>query len=138
MRAAAGHKLTAIGTGARKSIYDSPLSYFQNVHQIFLQIMETMKMIKIIKIIQTIKMKVTTQQINVCSKSTIEKKFWCLYGYLWTYFTPCSSVFNVDFKHVVVHYFLSITNIKDLCFTCIKNLHIFLPSFLKNFSFTLH
>ena len=47
----------------------------------------------------------TTQQTSTCSKSTIEKKFWCLYGYLWTYFTPCSSVFNIDFEHVIVHYF---------------------------------
>ena len=93
----------------RKSIYDSPLNYFQNVHQIpiFLQIMETMKMIKITKIIQTIKMKVIKQQINICSNTTVEKKFWCLHGYLWTYFTPCSSVFDVDFKHVIVHYFFS-------------------------------
>ena len=33
------------------------------------------EMIKIVKIIQTIKMRVTTQQINTCSKSAIEKKF---------------------------------------------------------------
>ena len=44
-------------------------------------------------------------ETNRCWKSTIEKKFWCLYGYLWTYFTPCSSVFNIDFEHVIVHYF---------------------------------
>ena len=62
-------------------------------------------MIKIMNIIQTIKMKVTTQQTNSCSKSTIEKTFRCLYGYLWTYFTPCSSVFNIDFKHGIVHWF---------------------------------
>ena len=55
------------------------------------------------KIIQTIKMKVTTKQTNTCAKSTVEKKFWCLYGYLWTNFTPCSSVFNVDFEHVIIH-----------------------------------
>ena len=46
------------------------------------------------KLIQAIKMKVTTQRTNTCSTSTIEKKFSCLYGYLWTYFTPCSSVFR--------------------------------------------
>ena len=34
---------------------------------------------------------------------TIEKKFWCLYGYLGIYFTSCSSVFNVDFEHVIIH-----------------------------------
>ena len=65
-------------------------------------------MIKIMKIIQTIKMKITIQQTNKFSKSTIEKKFWCLYGYLWTYFTPCSSVFNIDFEHVIVHYFFTL------------------------------
>ena len=27
--------------------------------------------------------------------------FWCLYCELWTYFTPCSSVFTVNFKHVI-------------------------------------
>ena len=90
-------------------------------------------MIKITKIIQTIKMKVTTQQTNTCSMLTMEKKFWLLYGYLSTYFLPCSNVFNVDFEHVIVHYF-SITNIKDLCFTFIENLHVFLPNFLKNVS----
>ena len=31
------------------------------------------------------------------------KKGLCLYGYLWTYFTLCSSVFNVNFKHLIVH-----------------------------------
>ena len=40
---------------------------------------------------------------NTCSKSTIERKFWCLYDKLWTYFTPCSSVLNADFEHVVIH-----------------------------------
>ena len=29
---------------------------------------------------------------NTCPKSTLEKKFCCLCGYLWTYFTPRSSV----------------------------------------------
>ena len=38
------------------------------------------EMIKIMKIIQTIKMRVTTQQTNTCSKSTVEKKFWHLDG----------------------------------------------------------
>ena len=38
------------------------------------------EMLKIMKIIQTIKMGVTAQQTNTCSKSTIEKKFWRLYG----------------------------------------------------------
>ena len=28
------------------------------------------------------KMKVTTEQTNTCSKSTVEKKFWCLYDKL--------------------------------------------------------
>ena len=79
-------------------------------------------------------------ETNRCWKSTIEKKFWCLYGYLWTYFTPCSSVFNVDFEHVIVNQFcfFFITNIKDLCFTYIENLLILLPSFFKNVSFKLH
>ena len=27
--------------------------------------------------------------------------FWCLYCYFRTYFTPCSSVSNVNFKHVL-------------------------------------
>ena len=27
--------------------------------------------------------------------------FWCLYCYLWTYFTPCSSVSIVNFEHVI-------------------------------------
>ena len=35
-------------------------------------------------------------------KVKAEKKFCCLYCYLWTYFTPCSSIFNVDFEHVIV------------------------------------
>ena len=26
-----------------------------------------------------------------------------VYGFPWTYFTPCSSVFNIDFEHVIVH-----------------------------------
>ena len=42
-------------------------------------------MIKIMKIIQTIKMRVTTQQTNTCSKSTIEKSF---------------GVFMVSFEHI--------------------------------------
>ena len=60
-------------------------------------------MIKTMKIIQTMKMKVTTHQTNTCSKSTIGKRLWSLYDKLWTYFTPCSSVSNVDFEHVIVH-----------------------------------
>ena len=31
------------------------------------------------------------------------KKVLCLSGYLWTYFTPCSSAFDIDFEHVIVH-----------------------------------
>ena len=31
------------------------------------------------------------------------KKFWCFYDKLWTYFTPCSNVFNIDFEHMVAH-----------------------------------
>ena len=27
--------------------------------------------------------------------------FWCLYCYLWTYFTPCSSVSIVNFERVI-------------------------------------
>ena len=60
-------------------------------------------MIKIMKIILAMKMMVTIKQINTCSKSTIEKTFWCLYDKLWKYFTLCSSVFSVDFKQVIVH-----------------------------------
>ena len=58
-------------------------------------------MIKIMKIIQTIEMKVTTRQTNTCSKSAIEKRFWCRFSY--GYFTLCSGVFNVNFEHVIVH-----------------------------------
>ena len=112
----------------------SPLSLFQNVHQIpiFLQIMKTMKMIKIMKIIQTMKMKVTTEQTNTCSKSTVEKKFWCLYDKLQTYFTPCLSVFNVGFEHVIVHR-VDVFHYKHQRFyvSCIENV-IFLGGFLKN------
>ena len=27
--------------------------------------------------------------------------FWCLYCYLWTYFTPCSSVSIVNYEHII-------------------------------------
>ena len=60
-------------------------------------------MIKIMKIIQTTKMKVKTQQTNTCSKSTMKKNILCLSGYIWKYFTPCSSVFDFDFEHVIVY-----------------------------------
>ena len=30
------------------------------------------------------------------------KKVLCLSGYSWTYFTSCSSVFDIDFEHVIV------------------------------------
>ena len=58
-------------------------------------------MTKIIKIIQAIKMKVTTQQTNTRSQSTMKKKFGVFM--LSLNITPCSSVFNVDFEHVIVH-----------------------------------
>ena len=112
----------------------SSLSLFQNVHQIpiFLQIMRTMKMIKIMKIIQWMKMKVTTEHTNTCSKSTVEKKFWCLYDKLWTYVTPCSSVFNVGFEHVIIYRVVFYYHKHQRFYVfCIENL-IFLLSFLKN------
>ena len=56
-----------------------------------------------------------TQSAFTCSKLTIEAleqeqyrhqnntlaSFWCLYCYLWTYFTPCSSASIVNFEHVI-------------------------------------
>ena len=51
----------------------------------------------------------TRTRCKTCSKLTINSRltnksmtsFWCLYGELWTYFTPCSSVPIVNFKHVI-------------------------------------
>ena len=37
-----------------------------------------------------------------------------------------------------INMLFSTKDIKDLCFTCIENVHIFLPSLLKNVCFTLH
>ena len=46
--------------------------------------------------------------------------------------TLCSSVFNVDFEHVIVHSVgFSTSNIKDFMLFCIENI-ILLLSFLKN------
>ena len=33
-------------------------------------------------------------------RTTLLASFWCLYCYLWTYFTPCSSVSFVDFEQI--------------------------------------
>ena len=37
---------------------------------------------------------------NKETRTTPMALFWCLYCYLWTYFTPCSSVSIVNFEHV--------------------------------------
>ena len=49
---------------------------------------------------------------EICSKLTIIKTrktpllwFCCLYCYLWAYFTPCSIVSIVNFKHVIAGWF---------------------------------
>ena len=41
-----------------------------------------------------------SQVNNKDTRTTPMKSFWCLYCYLWRYFTPCSSVSIVDFEHV--------------------------------------
>ena len=39
---------------------------------------------------------------EICSKSTIKtRSFWCLYYWLWIYFTSCSSVSIVNVEHVI-------------------------------------
>ena len=38
----------------------------------------------------------TRTRCEICLKS-----LWCLYCKLWIYFTPCSSVFIVNFEHVI-------------------------------------
>ena len=38
---------------------------------------------------------------NENTKTTPMASFWCFYWELWTYFTPCSSVFIVNFEHVI-------------------------------------
>ena len=30
--------------------------------------------------------------------------FWCLYFWLWTYFTPCFNIFIVNFEHVIANW----------------------------------
>ena len=89
-------------------------------------------MIKIMKIIQTMKMKVTTEQTNTSSKLAIAKKFWCLYDELWTYFTPCSSVFNVNFEHVIVHRVVFFPHKHQRFYVFVTENVIILLSFLKN------
>ena len=47
---------------------------------------------------------------NKDTRTTLLASVWCLYSYLWTYFTSCSSVSVVNFEHViagVVKYFNS-------------------------------
>ena len=44
------------------------------------------------------------EMFKVSNKDTVTAPlglFWCLYCYFRTYFTPCSSVSNVNFKHVL-------------------------------------
>ena len=41
-----------------------------------------------------------SQVNNKDTRTTPMKSFWCLYCYLWRYFTPGSSVSIVDFEHV--------------------------------------
>ena len=38
---------------------------------------------------------------NKNTKATPMASVWCLYWELWTYFTPCSSVFIVNFENVI-------------------------------------
>ena len=38
---------------------------------------------------------------NKNTKTTPMASFWCFYWELWTYFTPCSSVFIVNFENVI-------------------------------------
>ena len=46
----------------------------------------------------------TRKRCKICSKLIIKTRpmasFWCLYCYLWTYFTPFSSVSIVGFEQV--------------------------------------
>ena len=47
----------------------------------------------------------TRTESEICSKLTLkapEASFWYLYCYLWTYFTPCSSVSTYNFEHVII------------------------------------
>ena len=38
---------------------------------------------------------------NKDTRTTAMGSFWCLYCLLWTYFTTCSSIFMVNFEHVI-------------------------------------
>ena len=107
----------------------------------FLKIMKTIKMIKIMKIIQAKKNEdnhpVNKYMFKVNNRKSFFVSLWLTLS-IFTYFTPCSCVFNVDFEHVIVRWVVfSPTNIKYLPFTYIGNLHIFFLSFSKNVCFTL-
>ena len=40
---------------------------------------------------------------EICSKLPVKplESFWCLYCWLWKYVTPCSSIFIINFEHVI-------------------------------------
>ena len=48
-----------------------------------------------------------SQPVFTCSKLTIKTSgdIWCLYCWLWTNFTPCSSVSILSFEHVIVSWY---------------------------------
>ena len=48
----------------------------------------------------------TRTKCEICSKLTPTASFWCLYCYLWTYFTLCSTVSIVNFEHVIADWVL--------------------------------
>ena len=58
------------------------------------------------------------QPAFTCSKLTITiNKFWCLYCWLWTCITPCSSVSILDFERLKAKLSLILTfQLYDLCF----------------------
>ena len=39
---------------------------------------------------------------NKDTRTSSISTFWCLYGPLWTYFTPCSDVSILNFEYVIV------------------------------------
>ena len=49
----------------------------------------------------------TRARCEICWKLTIKiperrlASFWYIYCYIWTYFTPCSSISIVNFEHVI-------------------------------------
>ena len=62
----------------------------------------------------------TRTRCEICSKLTITPlvSFWCLYCYLWTNFTPCSSVSIVNFECIIADFAVAIW----LCFEFTLNL----------------